>query len=302
MYRNYGGDWVGNQVAREVVDGGAAFVVNSGDVVWWGGQGKTLEDSPYWQRMNRLLLSKLPPVDDEMRAAGLEGRYFPSVGNHEVWEDPQIEGVLSAAPYLAKLGVSSEKLIYTYDFRDTRFIFLWTGKADRFAPSGWDATRPVYQEQLAQLVAWLDDAKAKGIRNVFVVFHNPVYNRSGFEPIPEDTNPHATLASYAKDFAELVVFNGHVHTTETFDVDGVKYVVMGGGGAEQDPILPGRTAIPRPDGYPQDLYWQGQPPKEEYNYLVVEVTPGKPSVFRLNRFRPWSSTPFEEVKLFETGN
>jgi hypothetical protein len=252
--------------------------------------------------MNRLLLSKLPPVDDEMRAAGLEGRYFPSVGNHEVWEDPQIEGVLSAAPYLAKLGVSSEKLIYTYDFRDTRFIFLWTGKADRFAPSGWDATRPVYQEQLAQLVTWLDDAKAKGIRNVFVVFHNPVYNRSGFEPIPEDTNPHATLASYAKDFAELVVFNGHVHTTETFDVDGVKYVVMGGGGAEQDPILPGRTAIPRPDGYPQDLYWQGQPPKEEYNYLVVEVTPGKPSVFRLNRFRPWSSTPFEEVKLFETGN
>ncbi|MGO7675739.1 hypothetical protein ACC685_38750, partial [Rhizobium ruizarguesonis] len=45
--------------------------------------------------------------------------------------------------------------------------------------------------------------------SVFVVFHNPVYNRSGFEPIPEDTNPHATLASYAKDFAELVVFNGH---------------------------------------------------------------------------------------------
>ena len=302
MYRNYGGDWVGNQVAREVVEGGAEFVVNSGDVVWWGGQGKTLEDSPYWQRMNRLLLSKLPPVDDDMRAAGLEGRYFPSVGNHEVWEDPQIEGVLSAAPYLAKLGVSSEKLIYTYDFHDTRFIYLWTGKADRFAPSGWDATRPVYQEQLAQLVTWLDDAKAKGIRNVFVVFHNPVYNRAGFEPIPEDTNPHATLARYAKDFAEIVVFNGHVHTTETFDVDGVKYVVMGGGGAEQDPILPGRTAIPRPAGYPQDLYWQGQPPKEEYNYLVVEVTPGKPSVFRLNRFRPWSSTPFEEVELFKAGN
>jgi len=42
-----------------------------------------------------LLFSHLPPPDAEMKAAGLEGRYFPSVGNHEVWDDPQIEGVLS---------------------------------------------------------------------------------------------------------------------------------------------------------------------------------------------------------------
>ena len=48
------------------------------------------------------------------------------------------------------------------------------------------------------------------------------------------------IASYAKDM-ELVVFNGHVHTTEMYDVDGVKYLMLGGGGAEQDPILPGRT-------------------------------------------------------------
>ena len=278
MYRNYGGDWVGEQVAREVVDGGAKFIVNSGDVVWWGGQGRTIEDSPYWKRMNDLLFSKLPAPDDELLAAGLEGRYFPAVGNHEVWDDPKIEGVLSAAPYLAKLGVSSERLIYTFDFNDTRFIYLWTGRADRFAPSGWDATRPVYKDQLEQLKTWLDEAKAAEIANVFVVFHNPVYNRSGFAPIPADTNPHETLASYADDFAELIVFNGHVHTTETFDVDGVKYIVMGGGGAEQDPILPGRTAIPRPHGYPEDLYWRGQKPKEEYNYLVVEVMPGQKSV------------------------
>jgi hypothetical protein len=299
MYRNYGGDWVGNGIVREVTDGDAKFVIDAGDVVWWGYQGKTLEESPYWQRMNNLVLSRLPAPDADMLAAGLEGRYYPTIGNHEVLDDPQIEGVLSASPYLAKLGVSAENLIYTFDFHDTRFIYLWTGKTDRFAPSGWDATRPVYQDQLKQLETWLDDAKAKDIRNVFVTFHAPVYNRAGFDPIPEDTNPHATLASYAKDFAELVVFNAHVHTTELYDVDGVKYLILGGGGAEQDPILPGRTSIPRPEGYPEDLYWKGQKPKEEYNYLTVEVTPGQPSDFRLNRFRPWSSTPFEEVNLFE---
>lgn len=299
MYRNYGGDWVGNGIVREVTDGDAKFVIDAGDVVWWGYQGKTLEESPYWQRMNNLVLSRLPAPDADMLAAGLEGRYNPTIGNHEVLDDPQIEGVLSSAPYLAKLGVSAENLIYTFDFHDTRFIYLWTGKTDRFAPSGWDATRPVYQDQLQQLETWLDDAKAKDIRNVFVTFHAPVYNRAGFDPIPEDTNPHATLASYAGDFAELVVFNAHVHTTELYEVDGVKYMILGGGGAEQDPILPGRTAIPRPEGYPEDLYWKGQKPREEYNYLTVEVTPGQPSAFRLNRFRPWSSTPFEEVTLFE---
>ena len=40
--------------------------------------------------------------------------------------------------------------------------------------------------------------------------------------IPEAQNPHKVFASYAKDL-EMVVFNGHVHTTELYEVDGVKY-------------------------------------------------------------------------------
>jgi len=102
------------------------------------------------------------------------------------------------------------------------------------------------------------------------------------------------VASYAKDL-EIVVFNGHVHTTELYVVDGVKYLLLGGGGAEQDPILPGRTAIKVPAGYPADLYWKGQPPKEEYNYLLVDVQPGQKTSShsivsdrgRLSRSQPW---------------
>jgi hypothetical protein len=106
------------------------------------------------------------------------------------------------------------------------------------------------------------------------------------------------IASYAKDL-EVVVFNGHVHTTELYDVDGVKYLMLGGGGAEQDPILPGRTKINLPADYPPDLYWKGQPPKEEYNYVLVDVEPGQKNKFTLNRLRPWSAEPFATVKLFE---
>ncbi|MCX5863428.1 MAG: hypothetical protein NTW27_15105 [Deltaproteobacteria bacterium] len=97
--------------------------------------------------------------------------------------------------------------------------------------------------------------------------------RSGMGAVPEAQNPHKILASYAKDL-EIVVFNGHVHTTELYEVDGVKYLLLGGGGAEQDTILPGRTSIKVPADYPPDLYWKGRPPKEEYDYVLVDVKPG----------------------------
>lgn len=107
MYRNFGADWIANGILREVTNGDAKFVINAGDVVWWGYQCKTVEDSPYWQRMNDMLLSRLPAPDSELTEAGLNGRYFPAVGNHEVWDDPSIGGLLSATPYLKDLGVSA---------------------------------------------------------------------------------------------------------------------------------------------------------------------------------------------------
>jgi hypothetical protein len=297
MFRLQGGDWVAHEIVKSVQSGRAEFVVNSGDIVWWGTQGRTVFDSPYWKRVDQTLLSKLPAPDAAMRSAGLNGRWFPTVGNHEVWGDPKIEGVLSAVPYLKKLGLSADRLIYKFDFNGVRFIFLWTGPYDYRSPSAWDATRPSYEEQMKQLRQWLDEAKSAGTRKVFVTFHDPAFCRSGMGAIPEAQNPHKILASYAKDL-EIVVFNGHVHTTELYEVDGVKYLLLGGGGAEQDPILPGRTSIKVPANYPPDLYWQGQPPKEEYNYVLVDVKPGQKTKFTLNRFRPWSAEPFAHVELF----
>jgi hypothetical protein len=176
-------------------------------------------------------------TDKEMQAAGLGGRVFPAVGNHEVSYDSDVQGLLASFPYLKKLGVTDKNLVYRFDYRDVRFIFLWTGKYDYRDPTGWSATRPAYEEQMKQLRLWLDEAKAKGIKKVFIAFHAPVFARAGFGPIsPEDQNPHKTIAAYAKDL-DIVVFNGYIHTIELFEVDGVKYLLCGGGGAEQDPIL-----------------------------------------------------------------
>jgi hypothetical protein len=298
MFRLQGGEWVAREIVKDVQSGRAKFVVNTGDVVWWGNQGLTVNDSPYWKRVNDTQLKPLPAPDHHMRAAGLDGRWFMSVGNHEVWGDPKIEGVLSAVPYLKKFGVTPENLIYKFDFNGARFIFLWSGQYDYRSPSKWDADRPKYAEQMKQMQQWLDEAKAKGIRKAFINFHYPVFARSGMGAIPAPDNPHKLIAAYAKDM-EVVVFNGHVHTTEMYEVDGVKYLMLGGGGAEQDPILPGRTSIKLPADYPQDLYWKGEPPKEDYNYVLVDVDPAGKTRFTLNRFRPWSAEPFATVELFK---
>jgi Calcineurin-like phosphoesterase len=298
MFRLEGGDWVAKEVVANVKSGRAKFIVNTGDLVWWGKQGGKPSDNPYWKLVNEDVLKQLPKPDREMEKAGLPGRVYPAVGNHEVWEDSDVEGLLSAFPYLKKFGVSDKQLIYHFDYQGVRFIFLWTGKYDYREPSSWGATRPAYEAQMKQLQAWLDEAKAKGTKKVFISFHAPAFCRAGMGPIPEAQNPHKIIAAYAKDL-DIVVFNGHVHTTELYQVDGVKYLVLGGGGAEQDPILPGRTHLKMPDGYPPDLYWKGASPIQEYNYVLVGVQPGRPTSFTLNRFRPGSAEPFATVELFK---
>ena len=46
----------------------------------------------------------------------MDGRVFPAVGNHEVWDDSDVEGLLASFPYLKKFGVSDKQLIYKFDF------------------------------------------------------------------------------------------------------------------------------------------------------------------------------------------
>jgi len=299
MFRLEGGKWVAREVVRDIKTGNARFLLSTGDLVWWGRQGDKPSANPYWTLVDQEVLRQLPPPDAEMKGAGMNGRVFPAVGNHELWADSDVEGLLASFPYLRKLGVSEKQLIYEFDFRGARFIFLWTGPYDYRHPSGWEATQPAYEAQMVQLKKWLDEAKSSGIKKIFISFHAPVYCRAGMGPIPEVQNPHSTLASYAKDL-DIVVFNGHVYTTELFQADGVKYFVLGGGGAEQDPILPGRTTLKNlPANYPKDLYWKGEPPREEYNYLHVEVTPDRPTKFTINRFRPQSAEPYASVEVFK---
>src|SRR5262249_42761362 len=128
MFRLQGGEWVAREVAKAVKSGQADFVVHTGDWVWWGKQGDQPSANPYWSRVNDILVKQLPPPDSRLKDAGLDGRIFSAVGNHEVWEDPNAQGFLTTFDYLKKFGVSDKNLTYKFDYNGVRFIFLWTGQ------------------------------------------------------------------------------------------------------------------------------------------------------------------------------
>src|SRR5271166_6155687 len=83
MFRLHGGEWVAREVVKDVQSGRARFVLNTGDMVWWGRQGGTPSENPYWKLVYEEVLKEMPAPDGQMRAAGLPGRIFPAVGNHE---------------------------------------------------------------------------------------------------------------------------------------------------------------------------------------------------------------------------
>src|SRR6476660_5695084 len=99
--------------------------------------------------------------------------------------------------------------------------------------------------------------RPRGSKRSSSAFTPPPFAALAWAPSPRIRIPTRPSPAYAKDM-DIVVFNGHVHTTEVYEVDGVKYLVLGGGGAEQDPILPGRTHIKVPANYPADQYWKGE--------------------------------------------
>jgi hypothetical protein len=45
IFRLEGGDWVAREIVKDVQSGRARFVVSSGDLVWWGNQGRTIADA-----------------------------------------------------------------------------------------------------------------------------------------------------------------------------------------------------------------------------------------------------------------
>ena len=295
-FRRAGQTWVYESVADALEPGGAAFGLHAGDLSFWGLQGRAAEDSPYWSDLRKRLLDRVAPARLQVGAVsapgsgvtGLDGRVVACVGNHETWGDPELEGMRGALPALEGLGFAADRPVWAFDFGGTRFIGL---DSEAFVDAGGDARPLDHAAQMALLREWLDGAAEAGLDRAVVLYHRPSFTLGRVGGLPAATDPHLVLREYA-DRLDVLVFNGHVHTTEAFEVEGVRYVVCGAGGSEQELV----TRVPRA-GYPLDSYWAGAPREEEYAWVEVRVD-GDDADVLVHRWRPSAPDLAETVELF----
>jgi acid phosphatase type 7 len=177
-------------------------------------------------------------------------RIYPTIGNHEGLPDP----VKGLANYFAAYPQIESHSYYSVQLGN---IYLITLDSSTFLSKGWEQ-RQWLDAQLAHLPASADF--------VFFLFHVPLVSdlQTAFMlgiPDPNAVGLRHELEQYAaRSHAKFVVFNGHIHNYERFDIDGVMHVITGGGGARPYPIFI------RGD---QDLYRARTYPN--FNYLVITI-------------------------------
>lgn len=140
--------------------------------------------------------------------------FFPVVGNHDIETDG---GVTFRSNFLHPTG----RLYYDFHWGETHFIAL-------------NSNTPADPQQLA----WLDQILARSAARWKVVyFHHP----------PHSSSTHGSNLEVQAHFVPLlekyhvdIVFSGHDHDYErTQPINGVQYIVTGGGGA---PLYPAGTS------------------------------------------------------------
>ena len=126
-------------------------------------------------------------------------------GNHDVWDEQ------SAAIYRRRFG----PLYYSFQYKGCQFLCL-------------SAELPGAGSRIGEKqLAWLERelSAKKDVRHRFVFLHKPLWwtNETGWL-----NRVHPLLKKYEVD----TVFAGHEHLYEYREIDGIRYVVTGGGGAE----------------------------------------------------------------------
>ncbi len=193
------GGKVYRDLARRIMGYRPAFVVNTGDMVFysdkflWG---------DFWD------LSKPITVP-----------YFFTVGNHDV-DDKESED-----SYKEEVGFPSDKLYYSFTVGNSVFIFL-----DSNVP-GQD--RRITGEQYDWLKKTLSTS---GKKHKFVFVHHPVYpdkecGRHYGGCLDKYQKERDRLVELLKKNKVTIAFAGHEHFYLRNTVDGLMQIITGGGGA-----------------------------------------------------------------------
>lgn len=173
--------------------------------------------------------------------AGLRrsAEFFPVHGNHE-----------NHAPrFFAEFQLDPKKPWYSVDRFGVHFAVL-----DSESPFWKGTSQGTWLEKDLKAASARED-----VRHIVVLLHRPIYGTGHHGP--DDSKVLApALTPWFKKYGVGAVFSGHDHLYERSQVDGITYVVAGGGGA------PLYTEQEQPAATNQVF-------KSTYNFVALSVTP-----------------------------
>jgi predicted phosphodiesterase len=190
------------------------FAVNTGDLVEDG------DDAEMWQtffEIEHAIMSRMV--------------VWPVMGNHDHRTDTLYDTLFHVS------CSSQTSRYYSFDYSNCHFVV--TDSEDDFSPAS---------EQYAWLDADLSAAESNAdIEHTFVFYHRPPFSSGwhGSEGLPMEDDLHPLCLRHGVE----IVFNGHDHDYERSTVDGILYIVTGGGGAPYPPLLD-EDQPPLPDKNP----------------------------------------------------
>ena len=181
------------------------FILHTGDVIYPDGQAAGYD--PRFFTPYRDLLDRRP--------------VFPSLGNHD-YHTAEAQPYLDVF-YLPEASSGGERY-YSFDWGDAHFVALDTNQPYALGSAQYD---------------WLvSDLSASTATWKFVFFHHAFYS-SGPHGVFDGYVQHmrAALAPVFAQHSVDIVFSGHDHDYErSKPIDGVIYIVSGGGGATLYPV------------------------------------------------------------------
>jgi 3',5'-cyclic AMP phosphodiesterase CpdA len=147
--------------------------------------------------------------------------YFLTVGNHDVHSTAPLSEML----YLEQVDLPGNELYYSFVAGDALFVVLDSYLADE--------EKRITGKQFAWLKGVFESSKQK---YRFVFLHHPLYPEPGRgkhagNSLDRYTEDRDRLHALFKKYVVTLVFAGHEHLYLRKTVDGIPYVITGGGGA-----------------------------------------------------------------------
>ncbi|HXE73163.1 MAG TPA: metallophosphoesterase, partial [Candidatus Nitrosotenuis sp.] len=192
------------QIAARIVADRPELVVLTGDIAYDEGSARQLQERFFIPY--RQLLARIP--------------FFPCLGNHDV-------RTRDGAPYLEAFHLPGRERYYSFDWGDVHFVAL-----DSNLPFGPGTAQD----------RWLaSDLAAAGRPWKVVYFHHPPYS----------SGPHGSSQALRQAWTPLfarhgvqLVLSGHDHIYQrSRPIEGVTYVVTGGGGASLYSVGPAEWSV-----------------------------------------------------------